>query len=121
MPDADRFRPEADVAVEDASADYESYTDRFYLVAEVISDNNTTRQIAVKRRHYMAHPDNQYCMIIAQKKVSVELRSRASDRRRTMLTSLDDTLSFSAFGFVMPVAALYTGTPLAKRPAPPAR
>lgn len=112
VPDADRFRPEADGSVEDAVADYESYTDTFYLAAEVLSDGNTARQIAIKRRHYMAHPDNLYCLVIAQKKVSVELRARASGWKRTMLTALGERLELPALGFSMTLAALYAGTPL---------
>lgn len=115
VPDADRFRPEADVSVEDSIADYESYTDTFYLAAEVLSDSNPAKQIAIKRRHYMAHPDNLYCLIIAQKKVSVELRARETGWKRTMLASLDDTLELPAFGFSVRLAALYAGTPLAAK------
>ena len=37
VPDADRFRPEADVAVEDAIAAFETYSDRFYLACGIIS------------------------------------------------------------------------------------
>ena len=33
VPEAELFRPEADVAVLDAMADYESYSDKFYCVA----------------------------------------------------------------------------------------
>ena len=113
VPDANRFRPEADVAVEDAIADYESYTDKFYLAAEVLSASNTAKQIAIKRRHYMAHPDNLYCIAIAQKKVSVEVRARASGWKPSMLEKLDDALALPEFGFRLPLSALYAGTPLA--------
>ena len=114
VPDADRFRPEADVSVEGATADYESYTDTFYLAAEVISPSNTARQIAIKRKHYAAHPDNLYVLIIAQRKVSVELRARAAGWKLVMLTSLDDTLALPEFGFSLSLTRLYAGTPLAK-------
>ena len=114
VPKVDLFRPEADVAVDSAIADDESYTDSFYLAAEIVSKSNTAREIAIKRKHYMAHPDNLYCLIIAQKKVSVELRARAAGWKPVMLGSLEDTLALPEFGFSMPLAALFAGTPLAK-------
>ena len=114
VPDADRFVPEVDVSVEGAIADYESYTDTFYFAAEVISDSNTARQINIKRKHYAAHQDNRYVLIIAQKKVSVELRAHASGWAPVILTKLDETLALPDFGFSMQLAALYAGTPLAK-------
>jgi Uma2 family endonuclease len=114
VPEVDRFRPEADVSVEGAIADYESYNDTFYLAAEVISDSNTAKQIAINRKHYAAHPDNHYCLTIAQKKVSVEVRARASGWKPVVLTKLDDELELPEFGFSMSLAALYAGTPLAK-------
>ena len=39
-------------------ADYESYADKFYFVAEILSDSNTDKDIAVKRQRYLQHPDN---------------------------------------------------------------
>ena len=56
VPDAELFRPEADVAVLDAMADYELYANKFYFVAEVLSDSNTDKDIAVKRQRYLQHP-----------------------------------------------------------------
>src|SRR5262245_50689327 len=41
VPEAELFRPEADVAVLDALAEYESYANKFYLVAEILSESNT--------------------------------------------------------------------------------
>src|SRR5581483_6794265 len=55
VPEAELFRPQADVAVFDAMADYSSYADTFYLVAEVLSDSNTDKDIAVKRQRYLQH------------------------------------------------------------------
>ena len=53
VPEAELFRPEADVAVLDAMADYESYADKFYCVGEILSDSNTDKDIAVKRQRYL--------------------------------------------------------------------
>ena len=82
----------------------------------IISKSNTAKQIAIKRRHYTAHPGNLYCLIISQRKVSVELSARSSGCKPVMLTRLEDTLSLPAFGFSMTLARLYAGTPLANWP-----
>jgi len=113
VPEAELFRPEADVAVFDAMADYESYSDKFYLVAEILSDSNTDKDIAVKRRRYLQHPDNLYFLLIEQKRVRVEVLARARGWAPTVLERLEDELELPEFGFRMPVADLYRGTPLA--------
>ena len=76
VPDVARFRPTADVAVEDNDADYESDSDRFLLVTEVLSDSNTEEGIEIKRTRYMQHPANLYVLIIEQKAVMVEVWAR---------------------------------------------
>ena len=53
------------------------YADRFFLVAEVLSDSNTDKDIAAKSRRYIQHPLNLYFLLIEQKQVRVELRTRA--------------------------------------------
>lgn len=113
VPDADLFRPEADVAVEDSAADYESYSDKFYLVAEVLSDSNTDRDIEIKRRRYMEHPDNLYGLIIDQKSVMVEVWARRDGWQQKIMSSLADTLSLPEFGISISLQAIYAGTPVA--------
>jgi len=76
VPEAELFRPEADVAVVDLMGGYESYIDKFYCVAEILSDSNTDKDIAVKRQRYLQHPDNLYFLLIEQKRVRVEVMAR---------------------------------------------
>lgn len=114
VPDAERFRPEADVAVEDNAADYESYTDQFYLVAEVLSDSNTDRDVEVKRRRYMEHPDNLYVLIIDQRSAMVEIWARRQGWQQLILSRLDDTLDLPEFTISIPLHVLYAGTPVIK-------
>jgi Uma2 family endonuclease len=116
VPEAELFRPEADVAVFDAMADYESYADKFYCVAEILSDSNTDKDIAVKRQRYLQHPDNLYFLLIEQKRVRAELFARAAGWQPAILEGLDADLELPAFGFAVKLGALYRGTPLA-RPA----
>ena len=113
VPEAELFRPEADVAVLDPMADYESYADKFYLVAEILSDSNTDKDIAVKRQRYLQHPDNLYFVLIEQKRVRAEIFARAAGWQPTVLDGLDARLELPEFGFRVDVAALYRGTPLA--------
>jgi len=112
VPEAELFRPQADVAVFDAMADYSSYADTFYLVAEVLSDSNTDKDIAVKRQRYLQHPGNLYFLLIEQRRVGVELLTRAAGWAPKALDRLDDVLELPAFGLRASLASLYRGTPL---------
>jgi len=113
VPDAELFRPEADVAVLDALADYESYAKKFYLVAEILSDSNTDKDIAVKRQRYLQHPDNLYFALIEQKRMRLELLARTTGWQPMVLETPDAILELPEFGFRKPLGDLYRGTPLA--------
>jgi Uma2 family endonuclease len=113
VPEAELFRPEADVAVLDAMADYESYASRFYFVAEILSDSNTDKDIAVKRQRYLQHPDNLYFVLIDQRRVWAELLARANGWAPIELKGHDAVLGLMEFGFAKPLRDLYRGTPLA--------
>ena len=115
VPKAELFRPEADVAVVDLIGDYESYIDKFYSVAEVLSDSNTDKDIAVKRQRYLQHPENLYFLLIEQKRVRVEVVARAGGWQPVVLDQPEATLDLPAFGFSARVADLYRGTPLLQR------
>jgi Uma2 family endonuclease len=112
VPEAELFRPEADVAVVDLMGGYESYIDKFYCVAEILSDSNTDKDIAVKRQRYLQHPDNLYFLLIEQKRVRVEVMARAGGWQPVVLDHPDAAIDLPEFGFSARVAALYRGTPL---------
>ena len=115
VPDIDRFRPEADVAVLDDAMDLDtSYADRFFLVAEVLSESNTDEEIELKRARYIQHPDNLYCLVISQTAVNVQIWSRASGWQRSELTRLDQSIELPEWGCTISLASLYRGTPLAR-------
>ena len=116
VPKAELFRPEADVAVLDLIGGYESYINKFYCVAEVLSDSNTDKDIAVKRQRYLQHPDNLYFLLLEQRRVRAELCARAATWQPAILEGLDANLELPAFGCKVDLASLYRGTPLA-RPA----
>ena len=114
IPGIRRFRPRPDVAVIDDQVDLEtSWADRFLLVAEVLSDSNTPRHIERKRQHYLQHPLNLYVLIIAQREVRVEIWSRSSGWRQTILTRLDQELDLADLGLTIPLSRLYSGTKVA--------
>jgi Uma2 family endonuclease len=113
VPGAELFRPQADVAVLGGMADYESYADRFYFVAEVLSDSNTDKDIAVKRQRYLQHPDNLYFLLLEQKQMRAELMARASGWEPIVLDNANAILALPEWNFRVEFGALYRGTPLA--------
>jgi len=113
VPDVASFRPEADVAVLQKPVDFDVlYADRFYLVAEVLSDSNSDKDIAAKSRRYIQHRQDLYFLLIGQRQVRVEVRARAAGWEPVVLEALDAVLELPEWGFRMPLAALYDGTPL---------
>jgi len=117
VPDVASFRPEADVTVLDSSVDLDTpYADKFYLVAEILSDSNTDKDIAAKRVRYLQHPDNLYFLLIEQKQVRVEVWARAAGWEPAILETLDAVLDIPVWGFRVPLAELYRGTPLSLPP-----
>jgi Uma2 family endonuclease len=114
VPGAELFRPQADVAVLDGIADYESYADRFYLVAEVLSDSDTDKDIAVKRQRYLQHPDNLYFVLLEQKRMRCEVLARAAGWQTVSLEGPSAVLELPEFGFRKALSELYRGTPLAQ-------
>jgi len=113
VPQVDNFRPEADVAVLDSSVDMDApYADRFYLVAEILSDSNTDKDIAAKRVRYVQHPDNLYFLLIEQREVRAEVWARAAGWAPVVLDRLDAVLELPEWGFAVQLAGLYLGTPL---------
>jgi Uma2 family endonuclease len=114
VPEAELFRPEADVAVVDLMADYGSYANRFYFVAEVLSDSNTDKDIAVKRQRYLLHPDNLYFVLLEQKRMRCEVLARATGWQTVELEGPSAVLELPEFGFRKTLGEIYRGTPLAQ-------
>ena len=113
LPGLSTLRARADVAVVAAMADYVSYTDKFWLVAEIRSESNTPRFIQLKRERYKRHPDNLYCLEIEQDKIGVEIWSRRQGWQSVRYDSPEDLLELPEFGFNCHIKQLYAGTPVA--------
>jgi Uma2 family endonuclease len=114
IPDIDDFNPQPDVAVCPADLSDEHYTDRFLLVAEVISPSNTAEMIDRKLELYRSHPDNLYCLTIDQDSPHVALWTRDAGWAEADFRALDDVITLPAFGFEATLADIYEGTPLAR-------
>ena len=75
--------------------DYESYIDKFYSVAEVLSDSNTDKDIAVKRQRYVQHPENLYFLLIEQNASARRSPGRAGGWQPVVLDQPEATLDLS--------------------------
>jgi Uma2 family endonuclease len=100
------------VAVLDAMADYESYATKFYFVAEILSDSNTDKDIAVKRQRYLQHADNLYFLLIEQKRVRAEVLARSAGWQSVELEGHGAMLDIPEWRFHVALGDLYRGTPL---------
>jgi Uma2 family endonuclease len=103
------FRPVADVAVIDASAENAVYVERFLLAAEITSESNTREHIGRKRELYASAPDCLYVLILSQRDYAVEVWARADDWQGRIFRSADDTVDLPDLGFSCRVADLYRG------------
>ena len=113
VPNVASFRARADMAVLDKPFNFKvPYADRFYLVMEVLSDSNTDKDLAAKNRRYIQHPQNLYFLLFEQDEVRVEVRARSTGWKSAELSGYDAVLELPEWGFRMPLAALYEGTPL---------
>jgi len=107
------YDPEPDVAVvrEDENSD-PRYADRFYLVAEVLSDSD--KDIAdSKRGIYRAHPSCTCILLVRQDRVEIAVDHRTADGWRSQVMRAGDELALPEFGLACPVKDVYRDTPLA--------
>ena len=77
------FQPQPDVAVVPGVAGFDLYSERFLLVAEILSPSNTPQKIDLKLRQYREAPDNLYSLVIEQRAFLARIyaKSRAGNRR----------------------------------------
>ena len=106
------FQPEPDAVVVAGVASYDVYSERFQLVAEVLSPSNTRTEIDLKLRRYREAPDNLYAVVIDPREIHVEIHAKRDNWKPAVLTRLDDTMDMPEFGLHCTVADLYRGTPL---------
>jgi Uma2 family endonuclease len=111
-PGVKNFHPVPDVAVVPGVAGYELYSERYQLVAEVLSPSNTRQEIDLKLRRYREAPDNLYAVVIEPREFLVEVHAKSRGWEPTVLKRPDDLIEMPEFGLRCVVADLYRGTPL---------
>ncbi|MCB8838437.1 Uma2 family endonuclease [Aurantimonas sp. VKM B-3413] len=112
--DRPSFRPQADVAViDDDHGDNPYFAERFYLVAEVLSDSNTLEYVSTKRLRYTEHSGCLYVLILSQADRAVEIWSRGEGWQGRVYRSPDDRIDLPEFGFSCALRDLYARTDLA--------
>jgi Uma2 family endonuclease len=106
------YDPEPDVAVirEDENPD-PRYADRFYLVAEVLSESDTAI-IETKRDIYRAHPTCTCILLIRQDRMEIIMERRTGDGWRSQVLHGADQLSLPEFGLTCAVKDVYRDTAL---------
>ena len=107
------YDPEPDVAVirEAENAD-PRYADRFYLVAEVLSDSDRD-VVDLKREIYRAQPTCTCILLVRQDKAEMIVDQRTADGWHSQVLRAGDDLVLPAFGLSCPVREIYRRTPLA--------
>jgi Uma2 family endonuclease len=106
------YDPEPDVAViREAENSDPRYADRFYLVAEVISDSDND-MIDGKRAIYRAHPSCLCILLVRQDRAEITVEQRTADGWQSRVLGASDDLALPEFGLACPVKDIYRDTPL---------
>src|SRR5260370_25959242 len=111
-PGVRNFQPEPDVVVVPGIGGYDLYSERFQLVAEVLSPTNSRQEVDLKLRRYYEAPDNLYAVVIGPREFLVEIYSKRGNWQPAILTKPDDPIEMPEFGLRCRVADLYVCTPL---------
>ena len=107
------YDPEPDVVVvrEDENPD-PRYAERFYLVAEVLSESDK-RIIEGKRDIYRAHTSCTSILLIQQDRMEISVELRNADGWRPQLLYREDELTLEEFGLRCRVSDVYRDTSVA--------
>ena len=93
-------------------AGYDRYSERFQLVAEVLSLSNTRQEIELKMRRYREARDNLYAVVIEPRDFMVEIHAKSRNWQPAILKRPDDVIEMPEFALRCNVVDLYRGTPL---------
>jgi Uma2 family endonuclease len=94
-PGVRNFQPQPDVVVVPGVSGYDLYSERFQLVAEVLSPTNRRQEIDLKLREFL-----------------VAIYSKRANWQPAIVAKADDPIEMPEFGLRCRVADLYVGTPL---------
>ena len=111
----EKYNPEPDVTVIDAAISIgQIYVERFYFVAEVLSESDRPDVLEAKLAYYQQHEHNCCVLFVRQDRIGADQHSRQSDDGwQGQTLSLPATpLTFPEIGTVGCLGDLYKFTPL---------
>ena len=110
-----KYNPEPDVTVIDAAiALGQIYVQRFYFVAEVLSETDKKSVLEAKLRYYQDHEHNRCVLFVRQDRVGADQHDRQprGDWRRRNLAKPGAALTLPDIGTIGRLGDLYKFTPL---------
>jgi Uma2 family endonuclease len=111
----EKYNPEPDVTVIDTTVALgQIYVQRFYFVAEVLSEGDKKAVLEAKLRYYQDHEHNSCVLFVRQDRVSAVQHDRQTRGgwRRRQLTRRGAVLTFPDIGTIGRLGDLYRSTPL---------
>jgi Uma2 family endonuclease len=110
----EKYNPEPDVTVVDTGVALgQIYVERFYFVAEVLSDSDKKAALEAKLRYYQDHEHDRCVLFVHQDRVAAEQHDRESESwRHRELGRPEEPLTFPDIGTVGRLGDLYKFTPL---------
>ncbi len=110
----EKYNPEPDVTVIDTSHVLgQIYAQRFYCVAEVLSESDKKAVIEAKLRYYQDHEHNRCVLLVRQDRIGAEQHIREGGTwRRQRLSSATSRIAIPDVGAIGRLGDLYKATPL---------
>jgi len=111
----EKYNPEPDVTVIDAAiAIGQIYVQRFYLVAEILSENDKKAMLEAKLGYYQAHAHNRCILFVRQDRVGADQHDRQAGNtwRRRHLVKPETAITCPDIGTIGRLGDLYKFTPL---------
>jgi Uma2 family endonuclease len=109
------YNPQPDVTVIDAAiAIGQIYLQRFYFVAEVLSESDKRDVLEAKLRYYQEHEHNRCVLFVRQDRVGADQHDRQAggDWRRRHLSKPSAAVTCPDIGTIGRLGDLYKFTPL---------
>jgi Uma2 family endonuclease len=110
----EKYNPEPDVTVIDTSHSLgQIYAERFYFVAEVLSESDKKAVLEAKLRYYQDHEHNRCVLFVHQDSICADQYDREGGVWRPRhLKGAQEPLTFRDIGTVGRLGDLYKFTPL---------
>jgi Uma2 family endonuclease len=111
----EKYNPEPDVTVIDAAiAIGQIYVQRFYLVAEILSENDKKAVLEAKLGYYQGHAHNRCVLFVRQDRIGADQHDRqpGGTWRRRHLVRAEAPINCLDIGTIGRLGDLYKFTPL---------